>query len=407
MILDDIKKSLELIKKEGVYPDVFTISGPSTTTEVNVNGRDATIFCSNNYLGLATDQRVKEATLAGVQTFGLGSGGSRLVSGNISVQRDLEYAIARFKGEADAITFVTGYMANTGVIPALVRNLPTSKFQFLLKQFVPHDRVGIFSDELNHASIVDGCIIAKADRIVYKHRNTDDLEEQLRSRGEYQKKLIITDGVFSMDGDIAALDKIVELAEKYDALVMVDDAHATGVLGPNGKGTADHFGIKSKHLITMGTFTKVFGGIGGFVVGDAYLMDYLRVTARTYVFTAPVPPAVALGITKAIEIVANEPERREKLMQNVAHLRTRLNEIGCNTLSSETQILPVLIGDEKKATLVSRKMLERGYFVPCVRWPAVAHGEARLRVTTMTPHEKKHIDGFVDALAEVKNEVHF
>lgn len=406
MIIPDIEKTLSFIKKEALYPDMHIIEGASTDPEILIDGRKVLIFCSNNYLGLATDSRIKEEVINGVKEYGMGSGGSRLISGNTLPQKLLEESIARFKGTEDAISFATGYMANTGVIPALF-DLPTlSVRDYFTKKFLSNDKGYIFSDELNHASIVDGVRLAKAERIIYKHCDVDDLRKKLKSK-KGGRKLIITDGVFSMDGDIAPLDKIMALAKEFDASVMVDDAHATGILGPNGKGTAEHFDLKDQPEITLGTFTKVFGGVGGFVAGSKELVDYLRVTARTYIFSAPIPPAISLGLIKSLEIISSEENRRAKLWENVAYLKKKLKENNFDTLKSETQIMPIYIGDDQKAIAASRKMLEYGIFAPCVRWPAVAHGQSRLRITLMSTHSKEQIDAFFSALMKTREEVGF
>ncbi len=235
-----------------------------------------------------------------------------------------------------------------------------------------------------------------------------DLEKKLKAKKHYVKKLIITDGVFSMDGDIAPLDKIIALAKKYGALVMVDDAHATGILGKNGKGTLEHFGLPhDDSVIVMGTFTKVFGGVGGFIVGSKDLIKYLRVTARTYIFSAPIPPAIVSGLVTAIDIIAIESERRIRLWSNIDYLKNKLKQNNFNTLKSETQILPVYIGDERKAVETSRKLLEYGIFAPCMRWPAVAKGESRLRITMTSSHTIEQIDTFIETLIRVRNEIKF
>lgn len=406
MIIPDIKKTLEFINKEALYPDMHVVEGASTDPEIIIDGRKVLIFSSNNYLGLATDTRVKEVVIEGVREYGMGSGGSRLISGNTRPQKTLEKSIADFKGAEEAIIFATGYMANTGVIPALF-NLPTISLKdYVAKKLFSNNKGYIFSDELNHASIVDGARLAKAERLIYKHCDTGDLEKKLKSiKGG--RKLIITDGVFSMDGDIAPLDKIMELAKKYNSTVMVDDAHATGILGENGKGTAEYFGLKEQPEITLGTFTKVFGGVGGFIVGSKELVGYLRVTARTYIFSAPIPPAISLGLVKSLEIITSEKERRIKLWENVAYLKKLLTENGFDTLKSETQIIPIFIGDDQKAISASRKMLEYGIFAPCVRWPAVAHGQSRLRITLMSTHTKEQINAFFNALMKTRSEVGF
>ncbi len=403
----EIAETLKFIDKKIAYPDIYSIEGASTNPEVTVNGKKVLMFCSNNYLSIATDSRIKEVMRGAVEKYGMGSGGSRLVSGNIDIQAELEAKIAQFKGVEDAITFSTGYMANTGVIPVLLKPPTTSFFGYIKDKTFLRDASLVLSDELNHASIVDGVRLSKAEKIVFRHKDTAGLEEALKTSRGYKRKLIVTDGVFSMDGDIAPLSDIMNLAKKHDAVVMVDDAHATGILGEHGKGTAEHFHLTENPDISMGTFTKVFGGVGGFVAGSRDLIKYLRVTARTYIFSAPIPPVIATGLIKAIDIVASEPERRRKLWENITYAHAGLRSKNLNILESETQITPILIGDEKKAINVSRRLLELGCFLPCVRWPAVARGASRLRMTLMTDHTKEQIDALIGALEIVKKEFKF
>lgn len=406
MILDEIEDALSFVRREELYPDVAHITGASTTPHVVVDGKEVLAFCSNNYLGMATHDEVKKAVMKGVEIYGMGSGGSRLVSGNISVQEDLEKLIAEFKGDEAAILFSTGYMANTGAIPALVGPTVKSKLSFVMSKIFNRHNV-VLSDELNHASIVDGIRLAKAHRYIYKHKDMDDLERGLK-KYKGVKKMIVTDGVFSMDGDIAPLPHILELAEKHDAIVFVDDAHASGILGDTGQGTAEHFHLKKhKRIITMGTFTKSFGGIGGFISGPKFLIDYLRITARSYIFSAPIPPAIVSGLLVSVSLVKNDPTYRKKLLENVAYLKKQLIEHKFNFLGSESQIIPIFIGDELKAQRVSRKLLGQGILLPAVRWPAVEKGRARLRTTLMSPHTKEHIDCLVKELIAVRQEIPF
>jgi 7-keto-8-aminopelargonate synthetase-like enzyme len=298
-------------------------------------------------------------------------------------------------------------MTNIGVLPALLAPPITSVSDYLKDKLTLKKSV-VFSDEYNHASIIDGIKLSKAEKVVYRHRDLNQLESALKKYRRVRSKLIVTDGVFSMDGDIAPLDRIIELAREHGASVMVDDAHATGILGENGGGTMDYFKIKhSPDLIVMGTFTKVFGGVGGFVVGPETLIKYLRVTARTYIFSAPIPPAISAGLIESIKVVRQEPERRIRLWANINHLKNKLEEKGFNTLGSQTQIIPLYIGNEDTAICVSRRLLALGIFLPCVRWPAVAHGMARLRLTLMASHTKEQIDEFVNKLEAVRREIPF
>lgn len=407
MILPDVKKVLETVHKKKLYPDIQTIEGIATNPEIVIDGKKVLIFCSNNYLGLAGDSRITHALIEGAKRYGMGSGGSRLISGNTDVQYQLEREIAAFKGTEDALTFATGYMANTGTIPALLTVPNLSVLGYLRNKTFLREKVAVFSDELNHASIVDGCILAKADRVIYKHCDMTDLESQLKGHSGYAKKLIVTDGVFSMDGDIAPLPEIMRLAKEYGASVMVDDAHATGVLGETGNGTVEYFQLQEKPDVIMGTFTKVYGGVGGFVAGSSELIKYLRVTARTYIFSAPIPPAIVAGLVESVAIVRDDHARRKQLWTNAHYLHRELRARGFNIMNTATQIIPIFIGDETKAVNVSRALLERGIFISCVRWPAVAHGGARLRMTVMASHSRQQIDTLIRALTEVRRKYDF
>ena len=409
-ILDQLKKTYDKIKTEGIYPDIYIVSGSSTGTVAEVNGKEGVnIFCSNNYLGLSNLPEVKDEIKKGVDSFGMGSGGSRLISGNIAIQEKLEDAIATFIGSEKAITFSSGFATNIGIIPALMQQIPLSlKEAIAIKLKFGKKKSVIFSDAINHASIVDGCRLSKAERVVYKHCDIVDLRKKLTQYKKTNQKLIVTDGVFSMDGDIAPLDKIVELAEEFDALILVDDAHAVGVLGDNGRGTPEYFNLEcNKRIIQMGTFTKAFGAIGGFVSGPAWLVDYFRVAARTYVFSAPVPPAIAQGIIKSIDVISSNPSIRQKMWDNVMYVKKLLDEADFNTLHSPTQIIPVIIGNEKASIDVARFLLQKGIMLPSVRWPATDRGNARLRLTISADHTKEQMDGLVRTLIEAKKKFNF
>lgn len=405
MFLDKLKEVLDIAKKKEILPKVYTIKGPSTNPEIEVffgnETKKSLMFSSNNYLGIANDERVKGAVIRGIEKYGMGSGGSRLVSGNIDIQEELERQIAEFKGYEAAITFSTGYMANTGGIPAILNPPVLSFIDILNEKIFKLNTPVVFSDEFNHASIVDACRMSKSKRIIYKHKDLKDLAHKLKSVGRRKRKLIVTDGVFSMDGDIAPLEGIMDLAEKYQAAVMVDDAHATGVLGDEGRGTMEYFNLKREPEIMMGTFTKAFGAVGGFIAGSKDLINYLRVTARTYIFSAPIPPAIVAGILEALTIIKEE-KRHKKLFENINYIKPKLKGLGCNILESETQIIPIIIGKEDKATKVSKKLIEEGIFVPAILWPAVPKEMSRLRVTIMSTHQREHLDTFFEKVKKVK-----
>ena len=400
--MEQIKKFLKFVQENKLYPDVKLISGSPTATEIVINGRKILVFCSNDYLGLANSALLKKAAHEAIDKYGVGSGGSRLISGNTDIQVELERAIAEFKGGESAITFSTGYMANTGAIPAIMDVVGNIKKLGNKIIALPSLKKNIIlSDELNHASIIDGCRLTHSKIVVYKHKNVKDLENKLK-KYKSRRKLIVTDGVFSMDGDIAPLPEIVSLAKKYNAITMVDDAHASGVLGRNGRGTTEYFGLKESDVnIIMGTFTKAFGGVGGFIVGSKDLTDFLRITARSYIFSAPIPPTISASLIAAIKEARNNTKLRENLWSNVNYLKNNLKKMGFDTLSSETQIIPVLIGEEAKAIEFSELLFEAGILAPCVRWPAVPWGKARLRLTIKATHTREQIDKLLENIEKI------
>jgi 8-amino-7-oxononanoate synthase len=396
--MEYIKKLLKAVEEHHLYPDIKTTSS-AATPKVIADGKEVISLCSNNYLGLATHPNVIKAAVEAAQKYGTSCGGSRLISGNLVLEEELEKDIAEFKSAEAAIVFMTGYMANTGVIPALMNVVN----MYGLPAMRQEDNI-IISDEFNHASIIDGCRLSKAARCIYKHRDTDDLERILKENRS-KRKLIVTDGVFSMDGDIAPIPRIVELAKKYDAIFMVDDAHATGVLGDRGGGTTDHFHVEGKVDVIMGTFSKALGGVGGFIAGSKDLIRFLKINTREYIFSSALPPATAAGLIAAIKEIKSHPEIRKKLWKNVERLKGGLKALGFNTLGSETQIIPVFIGKEEKAIAASRQLFENGVFVPCVRWPAVPEGQGRLRCTAMATHTDDQIDHALEAFKKVGRSV--
>lgn len=401
-----IEKALDYIKKFGLYPEPPVLSSPHAP-ETIVNGKKVLLFATNNYLGLMHDERVVEAAIEGVKKWGIGNGSARLLTGNIEIHQQLEDKIAKFKHRESGISFVSGYMANSGTIPAVVNVFKPSLASLLSGKIEREKDTIIFSDEYNHASIIAGIRLSGAQKEIYKHTDINDLAEKLKKYPTKTRKVIITDGVFSMDGDTAPLPDILDLAKKHSALVYLDDAHATGILGKNGRGLEDYFGIDNKVDFTMGTFTKCFGGVGGFVVGSQTLIDYLKISSDSFIFTAPIAPPVVCGLIKAIEIVEKEPWRREKLLKNAEYLRNKLKELNFDTGTSNTQIIPIVIGDEKKAIKVSQSLLEKGIFIPVARWPAVPQKQARLRTTLTCDHTFEQIDYLVDTLMDIRNKIKF
>jgi 8-amino-7-oxononanoate synthase len=381
--MEKIRELLKFLDKKGLYPEIKITD--TNKPETFVNGKKVLLFCSLNYLGLADHPKIKKAAIEIIERHGLGSGGSRFVSGNFEIHQLLERKIAEFKKEEAALVFQSGYVANVGVIPSLL-NLPKiAPFSFFRKKSV------VFSDELNHSSIIDGCKLSKAEVVIYKHKNMEDLERKLRKYKNWQK-LIVTDSVFSMDGDIAPLAQIVKLAKEYKAMTMIDEAHATGILGNKGGGATEYFSLEGKIDIVMGTLSKAIGCLGGYVAGNKDLIRYLMVAARPSVFSVALPPSIAAAAIAAIEEIQSNKELRKKLLENADYLRNGLQKLGFNTLNSETPIIPILIGDEKKAIMATKLLFERNIYAPCIRWPAVPKGKSRIRFTVMATHTKDQID---------------
>lgn len=406
--MEEIRKAIQYLRERDLYPDVKVIQGVSSDPEVMIDGRKVHNFCSANYLGLANDPILKKAVVEGIRRYGLHPTGSRLVSGTLDIHLELEKETAKFKDAEDSVIFTSGVLANIGSIPALV-NLPpfppSAAAQSVIRRFLGSE-AEIFSDELNHGSIIDGIRLAKVKRTIYKHNDVEDLERALR-RSRTKRKLVITDGVFSMDGDIAPLPKLIELSKKYGAMLMVDDAHATGVLGKHGKGTLEYFGLRDGIDIQMGTYSKAMGLLGGFVAGEKSLIDYLRIWARTYVFSGAIWGSIAYGALKAMEIVQKDVERRKRLLANSDYLRDGLKQRGFNTLTSkDTPIIPILIGKEEDSIRAARELFNEGIFAPAIRWPAVPKGMSRIRISVMSTHTQRQMDYFLNTMEKVAAKLH-
>jgi 8-amino-7-oxononanoate synthase len=368
----DIESALADIRDRGLYRKLRMISGPQGP-RVLLDGRPVLLLCSNNYLGLADHPRVREAAAEAAMRYGAGAGASRLVSGNMRIHRRLEERLADFKGYETSLLFGSGYLANTGVVQALAK---------------PGEVV--FSDALNHASIVDGCRLAGAETFVYDHGDVDHLAWGLRE-AEGRGSLIVTDGVFSMDGDVAPLAEIVELARRFDARVMVDDAHGTGTTGPDGRGSVAAAGLEDEVDVLVGTLGKSLGSYGAYVCCDRPMAKYLVNTARTLIFsTALAPPQVAAAMA-ALELLREEPRRVERLQRNSRILRDALADEGLPTGAGETPIVPVIVGDADAAVSASERALERGVFAQAIRPPTVPDGSSRLRLTVMASHTKAEL----------------
>jgi glycine C-acetyltransferase/8-amino-7-oxononanoate synthase len=378
--LTDIAAELETLREAGLYRRTTLISGPQGP-RVLLDGSPVLLMCSNNYLGFADHPRVREAAADAAMRWGVGAGASRLVSGTMTIHERLERRLAEFEGTEACTLFGSGYLANVGVLSALGRAGQT-----------------IFSDALNHASIIDGCRLARADVFVYRHCDLDHLQWALRERGR-PGDLIVTDTVFSMDGDIAPLRGIVELAKRHGARVIVDEAHATGALGPGGRGAVAAAGVEAEVDVIVGTLSKALGSYGGYVCASAEIVELLLNTARTLIFsTAPPPPAVA-GAEAALDLLIEQPLRPEKLQAMADALRAELRRAGIEPPPPGTQILPLIAGDADAALRVSAAALERGVFAQAIRPPTVPDGSSRLRLTVMASHTASQLAGAAAAIA--------
>ncbi len=405
------KSLVRFARNSGLYPKNPVVNSATTEPVVWVDGRDHLLFCSNNLLGLSNHPDVKEAAAKALDRYGLGSGGSRQMAANIDVHRALENRIAEFVGQEDAICFATGYMANVGTLPALMKidsleRLASAQLGGPAQPEAEDEKTepgwAIFSEQLNHASLVDGIRLSHAEVERFPHKDMGALRNQLGA-SKKASKFIVSDGVFSMDGDIAPIPELAELAEEHNAMLMIDDAHGVGMLGENGRGSLEHHGVPtSKVDLQMGTFTKSFGGIGGYVAGDADLIDYLRITARTYIFSAPLPPAIAAGVAEAIDIAEREPWRREKALENAHFFRREVEALGFDTVGSEAHIVPTLIGNENDAAEATRRLRHRGIVAPHARFPAVELGRARIRFVMTCQHEREQIEFLIECLAELR-----
>ena len=375
-------EKLDQIKKNGLYRKMRHLQTPQGP-HIKIDGKDYLLLSSNSYLGLCNDARLKQAALDAIEKYGVASGGSRLTTGSYEIHQKLEEEIAAFKGTEAALLFNTGYMANVGTISSLAD-----------KSWV------IFSDRLNHASIIDGCRLSKAEIVVYDHCDTADLARKVRGYHNRQA-LIVTDGLFSVDGDVAPLPALVEIAQKNNILLMVDDAHATGVLGLSGGGTADYFGLSDQIDIQMGTLSKALASEGGFIAGKRSLIDYLANTARSFIFSTALSPAMIAVSLKALEIVRTEPQRRETLRANTAWFRAKLRAASFDVPENEAPIISIILGQPDLAVNFSDKLTKRNIFVSAIRPPTVPPGTSRLRISMMATHSRDDLKQALNCIAEI------
>jgi glycine C-acetyltransferase/8-amino-7-oxononanoate synthase len=355
---------------------------------VTIEGRPVILMAANDYLGLATHPALKQAAIDAVVRFGVGSGASRLISGTLPPHADLETALARFKGAEASLVFGSGYLANIGLIPALAETGDL-----------------ILADRLCHASLIDGCRLSGANFRVFRHRDLAHLEQLLSRRKARRLTLIVTDGVFSMDGDLAPLPDLIALAERHDARLLVDDAHGTGVMGNTGRGTLEHFGVESRLPFQMGTLSKALGGSGAYVAGPSTLIQYLVNHARSFIYTTAPPPAAAAAARAALDVIRNEPERRTRLWTNRQRWVEGLVGLGYRIADTASPIVPVLIGQADQALRLAERLLQLGVFAPAIRPPTVPEGTSRIRTTLSSEHRPEHLDQALAAFRQAGQEL--
>lgn len=371
--LEYLKAELDEMRDKGIFRTLVQLE-TEQGSRVQIGGKSVIQLSSNNYLGLTSHPHLRDAAIKAIQTYGVGTGSVRTIAGTLEMHAELERRLAEFKHTDAALVFQSGFTTNQGVLSAILT-----------------EKDVVISDELNHASIIDGIRLTKAARRVYTHVNMDSLEGALKDTQSYRKRLIVTDGVFSMDGNIAPLPAIVELAEKYDAIVMVDDAHASGVLGKNGRGTVNHFGLDGRVHIQVGTLSKAIGVLGGYVAGPQALIDYLIHKGRPFLFSTSHPPAVTMANMAAIDVLISEPELIDKLWENARFFKDGLLELGYDIGESQTPITPVIVGEDKAAYELSDQLFEHGVFAQGIVFPTVAKGKARVRTIVTAEHTKEEL----------------
>ena len=382
--LDWLTLEIDGLKDQGLYNHIRTI-GSAQGARLIVDGRDVLNFCSNNYLGLANHPKIVEAARVAMKKYGVGPAAVRSIAGTTDLHIELEKRLAKFKGAEDVITFQSGFTANIGTISALAG-----------KEDV------IFSDRLNHASIIDGCRLSGARIVPYEHNDPTALDAAIRENaGSYRRALIVTDGVFSMDGDIAPLPGLYEVAKKYDILFMVDDAHGEGVLGKGGRGIVDHFGLHGKVDIEIGTLSKAFGVVGGLVAGDKVIVEWLRQRGRPFLFSSAVTAPDAAACIAAVDLLESSTELVDKLWDNARYFKAEMKKLGFDTGASETPITPVMLGEASLAQQFSRELFENGVFAMSIGFPTVAKGKARIRVMISAAHDRDDLGQGLDAFAKV------
>jgi len=380
-------KAAKIARKKGYYPYFIPIDS-GQGSEVTSRGKNLIMIGSNNYMGLVSHPTVVAAAREALEKYGAGCTGSRFLNGTLDIHEKLEHELAEFMEKEAALVMSTGFQTNLATISCLVTKGDV-----------------VITDRADHASIVDGCRLGFGRVVKYRHNDMDDLERVLKHIGDDPGKLIVTDGVFSMEGDIADLPRIVELKNKYNCRLMVDDAHSVGVLGPKGNGTAAHFGLQNEVDIIMGTFSKSFVSIGGFIAADFDVIDFVKHHGRALIFSASMPPAAVAAVRAALQIIASEPERREKLWKNTEKMRTGFQKMGYNTGTSCTPIIPVVIGEDVRTFYFWKTLFENGIFSNPVITPAVPPGQALIRTSYMATHTDEELDTVLETFRRVGKEM--
>jgi len=377
----------DVARRMGFYPYFREIASAQDPV-VTMDGHELVMLGSNNYLGLTSHPEVKEAAARAALEYGSGTAGSRFLNGTLDIHVKLEEELADFMGREGVITFSTGFQVNLGTISCLLDRRDT-----------------VFLDALDHACIIDGARLGFGRTVKFRHNDMADLEERLRAAGEDRGKLIVVDGVFSMEGDLAPLPELVELKQRFGARLMVDDAHGVGVFGEHGRGTPEHFGLEDQVDLVMGTFSKSLASVGGFVAGDAEVIDWVKHHARTLIFSASPPPASVASVRKALEIIRREPERRQRLWENTAYMLREFSALGFDTGDSGSPVIPLVVGEDATAFSMTMRLAEKGVFANPVVSPAVPPGRAMIRTSYMATHTREHLDRALGVFAEVGREM--
>jgi len=380
-------EEVEQLRQAGTYMELRVLESPQEPRAV-VNGKRVINLCSNNYLGLTTHPRMKQAARQANERYGVGTGSVRSIAGTFTLHRDLEEHLARFKHTEAALVFQSGFTCNSGIIPVLAG-----------------DGDVIITDELNHASIIDGIRLSKAVRVIFPHRDMDALESALKEAHSARRRLVVTDGVFSMDGDVAPLPEIVDLAERYGAMVYVDDAHASGVFGRNGRGTINHFGLDGRVHVQVGTLSKAIGVLGGYVASTEGLRDLLINRGRPFIFSTSHPPAVTAACIAAIEVLESEPELVERLWDNTRFFKREIQNLGFDTGTSESPITPIIVGEPHTAMELSRILFREGVFALGIVYPTVPRDKSRVRTIVTATHTREDLEEAIAAFRTAGREL--